>query len=146
VRRVIGVDYGRRRVGLAMSDPLGMTALPLEVVPRSVAVDRVARLVDEHEVDTIVVGLPRPLGGGDSDSARLARELGDQIQSATGVEVVFVDERYTSKMAEEFLLEAGMKRRSRRVTIDKVAAAIILQGYLDGNSRRSGDVKGTGAG
>ena len=146
MRRVIGVDYGARRVGLAMSDPLGMTARPLAVVPRSVAVDRVARLAHEYEVDTIVVGLPRSLGGGDSDSARLARELGDQIQSVTGVEVVFVDERYTSKMAEESLLEAGMKRRSRRVTVDKVAAAIILQGYLDGNSRRSGDVKGTGAG
>jgi putative Holliday junction resolvase len=142
---VIGVDYGRKRVGLAMSDPLGMTARPLEVVARAMAVDRVAQLAEEHEVETIVVGLPRPLGGGDSDSARLARELGDEIQSVTGVEVVFVDERYTSKMAEESLLEAGVKRRSRRITVDKVAAAIILQGYLDGNSRRSGDVKGTGA-
>lgn len=131
--RSLGVDYGTKRVGLALSDPLGLTARPLAVVPRSKIVEEVVSLVKEQEVGTIVVGLPTGLGGDEGISASEARKLADELATATGVDVVLRDERYTSRMAESALLESGMKRRQRRESVDKVAAAIILQDYLDDN-------------
>jgi putative Holliday junction resolvase len=133
VSRSLGVDYGTKRVGLALSDPLGLTARPLAVVPRSKIVEEVVSLVKEQEVGTIVVGLPTGLGGDEGISASEARKLADELATATGVDVVLRDERYTSRMAESALLESGMKRRQRRESVDKVAAAIILQDYLDDN-------------
>jgi putative Holliday junction resolvase len=118
-------------VGLAVSDPLGLIARPFSVVPRSSVVDEVANLVKELEIGTIVVGLPTGLSGGEGMSASEARKLADELKTAAGVDVVFVDERFTSRMAEVALVESGMKRRKRRETVDKVAAAIILQDYLD---------------
>jgi putative holliday junction resolvase len=131
VSRSLGVDYGTKRVGLAISDPLGLTARPLSVVPRSSVVDEVVNLVKRQDVGTIVVGLPTGLSGDEGMSASEARKLADELGSATGVQVVLVDERYTSRMAEGALLESGMRRQKRRESVDKVAAAIILQDYLD---------------
>jgi putative holliday junction resolvase len=131
VSRCLGVDYGTKRVGLAISDSLGITARPLSVVPRSAVVQEVVNLVKEHDVGTIVVGLPTGLSGDEGMSASEARKLADELGIAAGVEVILVDERYTSRMAEDALLESGMKRRERRENVDKVAAAIILQDYLD---------------
>ncbi len=129
--RCLGVDVGTKRVGLALSDPIGLTATPLDVVDRSDAVDEITRLAQIHEVGTIVVGLPTSLGGGEGTSAVDARSLGEQLAQATNAEIVYLDERFTSRMAESALLESGMKRRDRKNTIDKVAAAIILQDYLN---------------
>lgn len=129
--RYLGVDFGTKRVGLAISDSLGMTARPLSVVPRASAVDEVVILVNEQDIGTIVVGLPTGLSGGEGMSATEARKLADELGSATGVDIVLLDERFTSRLAEVALLESGMKRRRRRETVDKVAAAIILQDYLD---------------
>ena len=131
--RSLGIDYGTKRVGLALSDTLGLTANPLAVVPRSSIVDEVIRLVKEQDVGTIVVGLPTGLGGDEGISASEARDLADELAAATGVDVVLRDERYTTRIAETALLESGMKRRKRRESVDKVAAAIILQDYLDSN-------------
>ncbi len=129
--RSLGVDFGTKRVGLAVSDSLGLTARPLSVVPRSSVVDEVVNLVKELDIGTIVVGLPTGLSGGEGVSASEARKLADELKTAAGVDVVLVDERFTSRMAEVALVESGMKRRKRRETVDKVAAAIILQDYLD---------------
>lgn len=129
--RVLGVDYGTKRVGLALSDTLGITASPLATVPRPDVVDEVKNLVKEMDVGTIVVGLPTGLSGDEGVSASEARKLADELGIAAGVDVVLVDERYTSRLAEDALLESGMKRRKRRESVDKVAAAIILQDYLD---------------
>ena len=129
--RALGVDYGTKRVGLAISDALGLTARPLAVVPRSSVVEEVVNLVKEQDVGTIVVGLPTGLSGDEGTSASEARKLADELGLATGVDVVLRDERYTSRMAETALVESGMKRRKRRETVDKVAAAIILQDFLD---------------
>ena len=129
--RVLGVDYGSKRVGLALSDGLLLTASPLAVVEKSVAVDEIARLAQEHDVGTIVIGLPTGLSGVEGATAADARNFGDELASSTGIEVVYHDERFTSRMAESALLESGMKRQERRETVDKVAAAIILQDYLD---------------
>lgn len=137
--RIIGVDYGERRIGLAISDGLGITARPLEVVDSKDFGNRIAELVSEYDVATVVIGLPRPLGGGESSSSTGARALAEEL-GGLGVEVVLVDERFTSRMAESALLESGMKRRDRRATVDKVAAAIILQTYLDGNFPPETDV------
>ncbi|MGH8950010.1 MAG: Holliday junction resolvase RuvX [Acidimicrobiia bacterium] len=131
--RTLGVDYGTKRVGLAISDPLGLTARPLAVVTRSSAVEEVVNLVKEQDVGTIVVGLPTGLSGDEGTSASEARKLADELGLATGVDVVLRDERYTSRMAETALVESGMKRRQRRESVDKVAAAIILQDFLDSN-------------
>jgi len=133
VSRSLGVDFGTTRVGLAISDPLGLTARPLSVVPRSEVLDEVENLVKEQDIGTIVVGLPTGLSGGEGVSATEARKLAEEIRTVTGVDVVMVDERFTSRLAEVALLESGMKRRKRRETVDKVAAAIILQDYLDRN-------------
>lgn len=129
--RYLGVDYGTKRVGLALSDPLGLTAQPLDVVPRSEVVDRVRELVATESVGVLVVGLPTGLSGDEGASAEQARELGAELAEATGVAVEYVDERFTSRMAEAALLESGMKRRDRKENVDKVAAAIFLQDYLD---------------
>ena len=128
--RFLGVDYGTKRVGLAISDGLGLTARPLEVVASAEAVDRIVALAAEHDARTIVLGLPTGLSGVEGVSAEGARALGEEL-SAAGLTVELVDERFTSRMAEGALLESGMKRRHRRATVDMVAAAIILQSYLD---------------
>jgi putative Holliday junction resolvase len=132
VTRVLGVDYGTKRVGLALSDEIGLTAQPLEVVERADLADRLEDLAGEYDIGTVVVGLPTGLSGHEGDSASAARELGAEISEVVGVEVVFVDERFTSRIAESALVESRMRRRERKTTIDKVAAAIILQAYLDG--------------
>lgn len=129
--RFLGVDYGSKRVGLAISDGLGLTARPLEVVPRKDIIERVRDIVAEYHVEGLVVGLPTALAGGEGASAAEARALGSELEKSLDLPVVFVDERFTSKLAESALLESGMKRRDRRERVDKVAAAIILQSYLD---------------
>lgn len=129
--RYLGIDYGTKRVGLAISDGLGMTAQPLEVIPRSGIVSRVKELAAEYEIGTLVIGLPTSLSGHEGASASGARELGSRLSSETGLSVEYIDERFTSRLAEGALKDSGMKRRERRSTVDKVAAAIILQDYLD---------------
>ncbi len=129
--RVLGVDYGTKRVGLAISDALEITAQPLDVVPLDDVVAYVKDLAQETEIGKIIVGLPTGLSGGEGESASGARLLGQALGEATSLPVEFLDERFTSRMAESALLESGMKRRNRRETVDKVAAAIILQDYLD---------------
>ena len=129
--RYLGVDYGTKRVGLAISDGLGLTARPLEVVPRDIVVERVRELDEEYKIKMVIVGLPTGLSGEEGVSAVGARTLGRELLAATGIPVDYLDERFTSKLAEDVLLQSGMKRRQRRETVDKVAAAIILQDYLD---------------
>lgn len=129
--RILGVDYGTIRVGVAVSDELQITARPMDVVARADIVAYVERLAQEMEIAKIVVGLPTSLSGSEGDSAIGARLLGQQLNQATSIPVDFIDERFTSRMAESALLESGMKRRGRRQRVDKVAAAIILQEYLD---------------
>lgn len=129
--RFLGVDYGTKRVGLAISDGLGLVARPLEVVPREDLADALTRIFDEHGIEAVIVGLPTALAGHEGESASGARKLGDEIGDLLGVPVEYVDERFTSRMAEGVLLEANMRRDERKASVDKVAAAIILQTYLD---------------
>lgn len=141
--RVLGVDYGTKRIGLAISDELGLTARPLEVVARRDLDDALHRIVEEFDVGCVVVGLPTGLSGNEGASAAGARELGAEIANSLDLTVEFIDERFTSRMAESALLESGMKRQGRKEAVDKVAAAIILQTYLDRDQRRGNP--GTGS-
>ena len=99
--------------------------------------EAITRLCNEQDVATIVVGLPLSLSGEEGAAAAAARRLGDAVQSATGRNLVYWDERFTSVQAEQALLEAGMRRRRRRDTRDMIAAALMLQGYLDSTARDS---------
>lgn len=134
--RYLGVDCGSKRVGLAISDPGGILASPLEVVGRDEAVHRVTELVREFGIGGLVVGLPTGLSGSEGRSAEDARALGTELATATGLPVAFVDERFTSRLAERSLLETGMRRRERRERVDQAAAAFILQDFLDGLAKR----------
>ena len=133
--RALGLDVGSRRIGVALSDELKITAQPLAVLEAKGlrdAVERIRALCAEHEVDTIVIGLPLSMSGGDrgSGSARV-RALAGRLAEATAAEIVLWDERFTTAEAERVLVRGDVRRAKRRAVIDKIAAAIILQGYLD---------------
>ena len=136
--RIIGLDPGERRIGVALSDPLGIIATPLTVLDRRSGdvLDALRSLIAEYGVTTVVVGLPVGLDGVEGAAAAHARAFGQQIQEEFEVDVTFCDERFTSVLAESALLEGDVRREERRATRDKVAAAIMLQGYLDGQARQ----------
>lgn len=129
--RVLGLDFGGKRVGVAISDGLRIAAHALVVVPRQEASARVAALVEEYGVTEIVIGLPTTLGGEEGQAALAARQFGREIEVATGLPVHWVDERFSSHTAERVMIEAGARRRARRENLDKVAATVILQSFLD---------------
>ena len=129
--RALGLDFGRKRVGVAISDELRIAAHALEVISRREAPARVAELVEEYGVTEIVIGLPTTLSGREGDAAIAARQFGHEIERATGLAITWIDERFSSKVAEMAMLEAGVRRRVRRGNIDKVAATVILQSFLD---------------
>jgi putative Holliday junction resolvase len=137
--RVMAVDPGSRRVGVAVSDPTGTIAQPLAALPAEPAETLVARLVDvarEQEATRLVVGLPRRLDGGQGPEAKAARALAGELRMASGLPVSLVDERLTSVAAERALLAGGASRARRRELSDQVAAALILQSYLDSARRQ----------
>ena len=131
--RILGLDPGERRVGVALSDPTGTIASPHSVIDRRAVklTDAVRMLCEEHHVERIVVGLPTGLSGVEGPSAKAARTVGDAVAEATGLPVEYQDERFTTVTAEAALLEGGVRRAKRRDVRDKVAAAVILQTYLD---------------
>lgn len=132
--RVLAVDPGSRRVGIAVSDPTGTIAQPLPTVaaePYETLVSRLAALAGEKEAARIVVGLPRRLDGSYGPEAKAARELAAALRQASGLPVELVDERLTTVAAERAMISGGMKRARRRATIDGVAATLLLQSHLD---------------
>ena len=132
--RVLGLDFGTRRVGAAVSDPRRMIATPLEVHERTDPAQdarHYRKLVAEHEIDRIVIGLPVHTGGREGTSAVLARTFGDWLAQATGLPLTYFDERYTTSQAEDSLIAAGLKRSKRKGLRDMLAAQIFLQNYLD---------------
>jgi putative holliday junction resolvase len=138
--RVMAVDPGSRRVGIAVSDPTGTIAQPLSAVaaePSATLVERLAALAREQDAGSLVVGLPRRLDGGLGPEAKAARALAADLRRATGLPVTLVDERLTSVAAERALMAGGASRARRRQLSDQVAAALILQSHLDAERRRS---------
>ena len=132
--RILGLDYGTRRVGAALSDPARTIAFPLEIHERC-GLDSDARhyreLVRENDVERIVVGLPLHTSGREGQLASQARTFGDWLAGVTGRPVIYFDERYTTVEAEHRLIDAGLSRQKRKSLRDKLAAQIMLQGYLE---------------
>lgn len=134
--RILGLDPGEHRIGVAVSDPTGTIASPHGFVPADR--DSVAGVLDvaaELGASLLVVGLPLALDGSEGPSAMRSRNLGAALEEA-GLEVEYWDERFTTKIAESALLEGGMRRKERKTTRDQVAAAIMLQGFLDARRNR----------
>ena len=129
--RVLGIDYGTKRVGVAISDPLGMTAQPLEVISASAARTEIARLAADYDVERIVVGLPVGLSGTEGPAAAAARAFAEELRESSGIAVEMVDERFSTSTAERTMKQAGVAGRRRRHLVDKVAATVILQDFLD---------------
>lgn len=134
VKRVLGVDHGQARIGLAISDELGMLAHPLETVaarPIDAAAKRVAQLAREKDVQAVVIGLPRHMSGESGTAAAEVNAFAAKLRPLLKCEVVMWDERLTTTAAHRALRDAGKKTRSTRGVVDQVAAQMILQGYLD---------------
>ena len=131
MRRILGLDYGTKTVGVALSDELHITAQPLETITRKDAnklrktYARIEELVKEYNVEKIVLGLPKNERGEDTLSFR------DALVRRTGLEVILWDERLTTVASEKVLMESGVRRENRKKVIDQIAASMILQGYLD---------------
>ncbi len=135
--RILAVDYGERRIGLALSDPLRMIATPLPTLQRKRGkrppVQAILDVVQANDVDALVVGLPLTLAGLDSDWTREVRAFGATLERRSGLPVVFVDERMTSVAAERAVRGIGLPKgeRERKERIDAAAAVLILQSHLD---------------
>ena len=137
-QRILGLDIGQKRIGVALSDPLGITAQGLTVIEYdsvSAALDRLADLCHEYGVTRIVAGLPLHLDGGRGEAAEGVERLAGAIEERTGLPLEFVDERLTTKAAERTLLSANMKRKARREVRDKLAAVLILETFLRSSPR-----------
>lgn len=136
--RKMGLDYGTRTVGVAISDLLGMTAQGIETISykehtQHLIYERLTELIQEYEVDKIVIGLPRHMNGDIGERGQASQNFGKKLERKFRLPVVYYDERLTTVAAEKTLLEADVSRKKRKKVIDKVAAVFILQGYLDQN-------------
>ena len=132
--RVMALDYGDRRIGVALSDPLGVSAQPLLTIERRSRTDdfeRLTGLVREHAVTRVVVGLPLGMDGSRGERVRLTELFMERVRKATGLPVEPWDERLTTVQAERALIESDLSRRRRRSVIDQAAAVILLQSWLD---------------
>lgn len=140
--RALGIDFGERRIGLALSDADGRLALPWKVIERrsdDEAVAAIARIVAEEEISRLVVGEPRRIGGApESETFRRAHGFGAKLERATGLEIEWVDEAFTSADAAARLREVGIDSRRARGRLDAVAAQLLLQDALDRRSRADG--------
>jgi putative holliday junction resolvase len=142
--RILGIDYGERRIGVAVSDPTGTIASPVGALTRRAGKRppwaELERLVREHEIEQIVVGLPLNLAGDESDWCREVRAFGERLAARTGLAVHWVDERMSSVEAERAVRSSGLRRgqREEKERVDAAAAAIILRSYLE---RRRSDME-----
>ena len=135
----IGLDVGDKRIGIAISDMLCMIASARESYVRKdedTDLKYFAELAKAEGADAFVVGLPKNMDGTEGPRAVLTREFGDKLQSASGIKVIYQDERLSTVAAERMLISADVRRDKRKKVIDKVAAAIILQNFLDGPLNR----------
>ena len=134
--RILGLDPGTVRIGVAVSDPLGLTAQPHSSLAAADpgVLDAIATLVDDLEVEAVVVGLPVSLDGTEGPAAASARAFADRVRERLDVPVESYDERFSSVTAERTMIELGATRSDRKAARDRVAAAVFLQAYLDGRA------------
>jgi putative holliday junction resolvase len=131
--RILALDYGTKRIGVALSDELGWTAQPLETFERRTLdwdIAHIATLVGSHGVERVVLGLPLQLDGREGPAVRAMREFTVKLEAGLSVPLVLWDERMTTKAAEDFLIAADVSRKKRKGAVDRVAASLLLQSYL----------------
>ena len=134
--RIIGLDYGTKTVGVAISDALGITAQGLETITRKEAnklrktLARIEAIIEEYEVEQIVLGFPKNMDNSVGERAQDCQNFAEMLERRTGLPVVLWDERLTTVSADKVLMESGVRRENRKAVIDKIAAVFILQGYL----------------
>ena len=135
--RIMGLDYGSKTIGVAISDPLGFTAQGIETIHRKdenklrKSLARIEELAKEYEVEKLVLGFPKHMNNDVGDRAEKSLELKEMLERRTGLEVIMWDERLTTVEAERTLIESNVRREDRKKYVDKIAAIFILQGYLD---------------
>lgn len=136
--RVLGIDFGERRIGLALSDPLGLTAQPLVTLPNrwEKTYADIGRVVTEHGVTRLVVGLPKHMSGQEGEKAEQARVFGEALAAHTGLPVEWMDERLTTAQVNRVLTASEMSGAKKRAVVDKLAATLILQSWLDRRHHR----------
>jgi putative Holliday junction resolvase len=138
--RILGIDYGSKRIGLAISDETGQIAFPLSVLEnisqRRVA-EEITKIIAERKVDSIVLGLPINLDGTRGIAAENIERFAEVLKKQVSIPVAFWDERLSTKIAERAMIEGGMRRERRRQCIDRATAQIILQSYLDAQSSQN---------
>ena len=135
--RILGLDYGSKTVGVAVSDPLGLTAQGVEIIRRKSenkmrqTLARIEELIAQYQVEKIVLGLPKNMNNTLGDRAEKSLELKETLERRTGLAVVMWDERLTTVSANRVLMETGVRRENRKEHVDEIAAIFILQVYLD---------------
>lgn len=135
--RIMGLDFGSRTTGVAVSDPLGMTAQGIETIVRKdenklrQTCARIEELIKEYEIEEIVLGYPKNMNNTAGERAEKTEEFKAMLERRTGKPVILWDERLTTVAAERVLMESGVRRENRKAVVDKIAAVLILQGYLD---------------
>lgn len=135
--RIMGLDFGSKTVGVAVSDPLYLTAQGVEIIRRKEenklrrTLARIEELILEYEVEEIVLGLPKNMNDTEGTRAELSYEFKDKLERRTGLKVIMWDERLTTVAADKAMMEAGIRRENRKEYVDMIAATLILQGYLD---------------
>ena len=140
--RIMGLDFGSKTVGVAISDATFTIAQPLEIIRRKEAnklrqtLARIEELIVEYEVEEIVLGLPLNMNDSEGERVALTREFQEKLERRTGLPVYTWDERLTTVEADNAMMEAGIRRENRKEYVDKIAAALILQGYLE--NRKNG--------
>ena len=141
--RIMGLDYGSKTVGVAISDPLGLTAQGIEIIRRTSenklrkTLARIEELVREYEVTTIVLGFPKNMNNTVGERGEKSLEFKEMLERRTGIPVIMWDERLTTVSANRTLMESGVRREDRKEYVDMIAAVYILQGYLDSLERKS---------
>ena len=140
--RVIGLDYGSKTVGVALSDELMLTAQPLTTILRDrptklrQTLAQIEQIIEQYDVDRIVVGWPKKLDNEEGERCEKTKEFGDMLENRTGLEIIYQDERLTTAQADGVLEQGGIRKDKRKQYIDKMAASLILQNYLDTLSHR----------
>ena len=139
-KRKMGIDYGDKRIGIALTDALCIISSPYEVyknVGQEDAIEHIIKLIKDYDVDEIAMGLPLNMDGTEGERAIIHRQFGEKLESLSGVKVYYIDERLTSAEAEEILISSGVRREKRKELIDKISAQIILQTYINTKKRGS---------
>lgn len=145
-KRILGLDVGMRRIGLALSDRLGITAQGIPTMVRDnfrSDLARLTRLAGENDVDLIVAGYPLHMSGDESRQGAIVREFAGKLEERSGIPVRLWDERFTTVVANRVLKESGISQQKRGKAVDRLSAVLILQSYLDAMPRQGGREDGT---